>query len=71
SAPKHAGLNDANPTAFLLSACMMLDHIGYQEEGDRVRAAINSCFDNIELCTKDLGGKASTTEYTQHIIDFL
>ncbi|HZK26419.1 MAG TPA: isocitrate/isopropylmalate dehydrogenase family protein, partial [Thermoclostridium sp.] len=50
SAPKHAGLNDANPTAFLLSACMMLDHIGYQEEGDRVRAAINSCFDNIELC---------------------
>ena len=40
SAPKYKGLNKVNPTALLLSAMLMLRHIGYREEGDKLENAI-------------------------------
>jgi isocitrate dehydrogenase (NAD+) len=68
SAPDIAGQGKANPLALMLSAAMMLDHVGLQEKAKRVRDAVDDvlCKDNIR--TGDLGGKASTKEFTQAII---
>lgn len=68
SAPDIAGKNIANPTAFLWSACMMLDHIGLNEYGDMIRTAIKNVMDEGLHTTKDIGGTASTTEYTDAVI---
>lgn len=68
SAPDIAGQNKANPTAFLLSACMMLEHLGYMDEGARVRQAIAKTYENIDQCTMDVGGNSTTDEFTRHII---
>ena len=68
SAPDIAGQNKANPTAFLLSACMMLEHLDFADEGARLRRAIARTYDNIEDCTADVGGKAGTREFTQAVI---
>ena len=40
SAPKHAGLNDANPTALILSAVMLLRPTGETEAADRIEKAV-------------------------------
>ena len=69
SAPDIAGKNIANPTAFLWSACMMLDHIGLNEYGDMIRTAIKNVMDEGIHTTKDIGGTGSTTEYTDAVID--
>lgn len=71
SAPDIAGKNMANPTALLLSACMMLDYLGYQKEASQIRNAINKTLEDLSHCTKDIGGSATTTEYTQAIISNL
>ena len=68
SAPDIAGQNIANPTALLLSACMMLDHMGYTNEANRVRNAIEDVYANTSIRTKDVKGNASTTEFTNEII---
>ena len=68
SAPDIAGQGKANPLALMLSAAMMLDHVGLHEKAKRVRDAIDDvlCKDNIR--TGDLGGKASTKQFTQAIV---
>ena len=71
SAPDIAGKNLANPTALLLSACMMLDYLGYHDEGEKVRAAINRVLIQGEVLTQDLGGSASTSEFTDAILQTL
>lgn len=71
TAPRMAGLNIANPTALMFSACMMLEHMGYVEEGGRMKEAIYKVLQEREKCTQDLGGKASTTEYTDYVIEYL
>lgn len=68
SAPDIAGKNMANPTAFLLSVCMMLEHLGFIDEGARLRRALARTYENIEECTADVGGKAGTREFTQAVI---
>ncbi|RZK93934.1 MAG: NAD-dependent isocitrate dehydrogenase, partial [Hymenobacter sp.] len=50
---------------------MMLEHLGEHAHAARIEAALNETLLNKEQCTGDLGGKASTTEFTQHIIDKL
>ena len=67
SAPDIAHKNLANPTALLLSALMMLDHIGEREKGARIRAALNQVLQDGQVRTRDLGGSASTTEFTEAI----
>ena len=68
SAPDIAGKNLANPTAFLWSACMMLDHIGLGAYGDTIREAIKRVMDAGIETTRDIGGSGSTTSYTDAII---
>jgi len=67
SAPDIAGMNKANPIALLLSACMMLDYLGYQNIGQRIRIAIDQVLMEGKFLTGDLGGSSSTTEITEAI----
>ena len=71
SAPDIAGKNLANPTALLMSAIMMLRHIGEHTAGDRIEAALNKVLEKREKVTPDLGGNASTNEFTDAIIAML
>ena len=71
SAPKYAGQNRANPLATLLSAKEMLIHLGHAEAADRMQSGIEAALKNPETRTKDLGGSAGTTEFTQAIISNL
>jgi isocitrate dehydrogenase (NAD+) len=68
SAPDIAGQGKANPTALLRSAIMMLHHIDLKEEANRIEKALEATLANKEQCTGDLGGRASTMEFAQHII---
>ena len=67
SAPDIALKNLANPTALLLSALMMLDHIGEGETAARIRAALHKVLMEGVVRTRDLGGSATTTEFTDAI----
>jgi isocitrate dehydrogenase (NAD+) len=68
SAPDIAGQDKANPTALLLSSMMMLQHMGLNEYADKITKAIMGTLSEGKHLTGDLGGKASTTEYTNAII---
>ncbi len=68
SAPDIAGMGIANPTALLWSACMMLDHIGLKSSADLIRDAIDAVMLEGLFTTRDIGGTASTREYTDAII---
>jgi isocitrate dehydrogenase (NAD+) len=63
SAPDIAGKGIANPSAQLLAAALMLDHIGHADKGDRIREAIRKTIVDDNIRTGDLGGKASTKEF--------
>jgi isocitrate dehydrogenase (NAD+) len=67
SAPDIANKNLANPTALLLSALMMLDHLGEGDKAGRIRAALDEVLTEGAVRTRDLGGSASTTEFTDAI----
>ncbi len=71
SAPDIAGKNKANPTALLLSAVMMLRHLEHFETAEKIEKAIFKTLSAGVTITGDLGGKASTTEYTQAVINAL
>ena len=64
SAPDIANKNLANPTALLLSGLMMLDHLGEPAAAERIRAALAQVLVDGAVRTRDLGGTASTTEFT-------
>jgi isocitrate dehydrogenase (NAD+) len=68
SAPDIAGKNKANPTALMLSAAMMLRHIGERVAARRMEVAIERVLSAGQVRTGDLGGKATTTEYTEAVI---
>ena len=68
SAPDIANKNIANPTALLLSACMMLDYLGYPEAAVKIKAAINTVLIEGKHVTCDIHGSASTSEYTDAIL---
>ena len=67
SAPDIANKNRANPTALLLSAVLMLRHIGEGDAADRVSAALNRVLADGAVRTRDMGGTASTTEFAEAI----
>lgn len=69
--PDIAGKNKANPTALLLSGVMMLRHMGLNTEADQISKAIFKTLQEGIHVTGDLGGKASTTDYTKRVIEFL
>ena len=70
SAPDIAGQGLANPTALLLSSLQMLQHIGLHQTKLRIE---NALLDTLKegIKTRDLGGKASTEEFTSAIIERL
>ena len=69
SAPKHAGRNDANPTALILSAVMMLRHLGENAAADRIGRAVLELLAGGRLVTYDLGGELGTSEFADAVID--
>ena len=68
SAPDIAGKGLANPTAFLMSSVMMLQYIKENDAATRLRLAIEKVFIEGKSTTPDIGGKATTTEFTEAII---
>ncbi|MBP8274895.1 MAG: isocitrate dehydrogenase (NAD(+)) [Acidobacteria bacterium] len=68
SAPDIAGQNLANPTALLQSALMMLRHIGEGPAADRIMTALCAVLVDGKTRTRDLGGSATTTEFTNALI---
>ena len=68
SAPDIAGQGVANPTGLLLSACLLLDHVEQPEVATRIRAALDTVILANESRTVDMGGSASTTEYTEALV---
>ena len=68
SAPDIKGQNKANPTALLLSACMMLDYIEEKDSSLKIKQALYKVLEEGRILTQDLGGSASTTEFRDEII---
>lgn len=68
SAPDIAGQGKANPTALLLSSMMMLRHMGLTEHADKIEKAALSTIAEGKMITGDLGGKASTQQFTDEIL---
>jgi isocitrate dehydrogenase (NAD+) len=68
SAPDIAGKNLANPTALLLSGVMMLEKMGLNEQGSQIKNACLKVYEEGKYITGDVGGKASTTEFTKAVI---
>ena len=67
SAPDIAGKNIANPTALLLSAAMMLDHLSEPEAASRIRGALSRVLREGRVRTRDLGGTATTSEFADAV----
>jgi isocitrate dehydrogenase (NAD+) len=67
SAPDIAGLGVANPMALLLSAILMLRHINEGPMADRIMAALGAVLSEGRVRTRDLGGRASTIEFTEAV----
>lgn len=63
TAPDIAGQGKANPSALMLSAAMMLEHLGEMDAGRRVREAVIGTIRDDGVRTGDLGGKATTMEF--------
>ncbi|HVR43757.1 MAG TPA: isocitrate dehydrogenase (NAD(+)) [Thermoanaerobaculia bacterium] len=68
SAPDIAGQNKANPMALLQSAILMLEHIGEQAAAGRIRKAMLAVLKKGTTLTRDLGGTASTTAFTEAVV---
>ncbi|WP_418279974.1 isocitrate/isopropylmalate family dehydrogenase [Halorubrum sp. DTA98] len=70
TAPDIAGEGIANPSAAILSAAMLVEYLGYVDDGHRVRDAVESVLSDGPR-TGDLGGSATTDEVTAAIVDRL
>ncbi|KAF8475969.1 isocitrate dehydrogenase subunit 1 [Kalaharituber pfeilii] len=62
------GLGQANPTALLLSATMMLRHLGLDEPATRISQAVYNVIAEGQVRTKDMGGNNTTTDFTNAIL---
>ena len=68
TAPDIAGKGIANPGAVILAACMMLEYLNDHERAARVRKALEKTIRDRTTITRDLGGTASTDQFTDAII---
>ncbi|MFQ5679520.1 MAG: isocitrate/isopropylmalate dehydrogenase family protein [Gemmatimonadota bacterium] len=71
SAPDIAGKGVANPCSLILSACLLLDHLGQVEKALRIRSALAATLANVPDRTPDLGGNAGTDGFTAALIENL
>ncbi|HFB97530.1 MAG TPA: NAD-dependent isocitrate dehydrogenase, partial [Bryobacterales bacterium] len=68
SAPDIAGRGIANPTALLQSAVLMLLHLGEEAAALRIEHALEAVYSEGKHLTRDLGGSATTQEFTDAVI---
>ena len=68
TAPDIAGRGLANPTALILSAALMLEHLDERDAAARMYQAVRAVVARGESVTADLGGAASTAQFTQAVI---
>ena len=68
SAPQFKGQDKLNPTALILSAVLMLEHLNEHRAADRVQQAVRRVIAEGKTVTFDLGGSASTTQMTDAIL---
>jgi 3-isopropylmalate dehydrogenase len=68
SAPDIAGKGIVNPTAMILSAKMMLDHLGMKEEAQTLEKAVAKVYREGKHLTADQGGKADTKEFAEAVL---
>ncbi|KAI0904305.1 isocitrate dehydrogenase subunit 1 [Ustulina deusta] len=71
---RHVGLDikgkdQANPTALLLSGTMLLRHLGLDEHANRISRAVYGVIADGKYRTRDMGGDATTHEFTRAILD--
>ena len=71
SAPDIAGKGYANPTAMMLSAVLMLHHLGEDVLANRIEKAIHRVYREGRRLTRDVGGSASTEDFTSAVISML
>jgi isocitrate dehydrogenase (NAD+) len=69
SAPDIAGRNIANPTAVLRSGLLMLRHLGEHDAALKIRNALEKVYRDRDKLTRDVGGKAGTSEFADHVIE--
>jgi isocitrate dehydrogenase (NAD+) len=69
TAPDIAGKGLANPTALLMSAILMLDHLGESKAARRIQAALEKVYLEGKHTTRDVGGTASTARFTDAVIE--
>jgi len=68
SAPDIAGQGIANPLACIMSGVMMLNHLHEEGVGERIRNAYNKVLIEGQVLTRDLGGSAGTSEFTEAVL---
>jgi isocitrate dehydrogenase (NAD+) len=68
TAPDIAGQGVANPGALILAACMMLSEMGSHELSQRIHKAFVETVRSRAVLTRDLGGRATTAEFTDAVI---
>lgn len=68
TAPDIAGKGIANPTALLMSAIMMLDHIDEAKAARQIESALHRVYRDGKTRTRDVGGSATTAEFTKAVI---
>ncbi len=68
SAPDIAGRGIANPTATILSAALMLNHVGLESDGERLEAAVGRVYRDGTTLTPDQGGTATTRQMAQAVV---
>jgi isocitrate dehydrogenase (NAD+) len=68
SAPDIAGQGKANPTALMLSAVMMLVHLGEKAAAHKLQTAVEAVYRVGKFLTGDVGGTASTEEFTDAVV---
>jgi isocitrate dehydrogenase (NAD+) len=71
TAPDIAGKGMANPTALLMSSVMMLRWMEFKDEAERLSQAIARIYSEGKVRTIELGGTATTREFTEALISFL
>ena len=68
SAPDIAGKSKANPTAMMLSGVMLLTHLGENAAGSRLQSSVEAVYREGKSLTGDVGGTASTGEFTEAVL---
>lgn len=66
-----SGRDIANPTAILLATCRLLRHINLNEYGNRLQSAVHKVLQAGQTLTADIGGHATTSQFTESLLDHL